>query len=127
MWGTFPSKAVAAVATKGQRSRHLSRIDYILSNQTLSNYTKNARIVHGYTNSNNEYIEMDEISDHYPIIIQFTTEELDYKSSTSDIIYDSDFISPKNILSSNYQATDLVTVSDNYGNGNFYNLKKDNE
>ena len=126
MWGTFPSKAVAAVATKAQRSRHLSRIDYILSNQTLSNYTKDARIVHSYINSNNEYIEMDEISDHYPILTQFTTEELGYKSSTSDIIFDSNFVSPQNILGTNYRATDLVSVSDNYGNGNFYNLTKDN-
>lgn len=125
MWGTFPSKAADAVATKAQRSRHLSRIDYILCNQALSNYTKDARIVHGYTN-NNEYIEMDEISDHYPILIQFTTKDLAYKSSTSDIIFDSNFVSPENILGSNYRATDLVTVSDNYGNGNFYNLTKEN-
>ena len=125
MWGTFPSKAADAVATKAQRSRHLSRIDYILCNQALSNFTKDARIVHGYTN-NNEYIEMDEISDHYPILIQFTTKDLAYKSSTSDIIFDSNFVSPENILGSNYRATDLVTVSDNYGNGNFYNLTKDN-
>lgn len=126
IWGTFPSKAAAAVATKSQRSRHLSRIDYVLCNQALSIYTKDARIVHGYTNSNNEFIEMDEISDHYPILIQFTTKELGYKSSTSDVIYDSNFVSPKNILGSNYQATELVTVSDNYGNGNFYNLTKEN-
>lgn len=125
MWGTFPSKAADAVATKAQRSRHLSRIDYILCNQALSNYTKDARIVHGYTN-NNEYIEMDEISDHYPILIHFTTKDLTYKSSTSDIIFDSNFVSPENILGSNYRATDLVTVSDNYGNGNFYNLTKEN-
>lgn len=125
MWGTFPSKAADAVATKAQRSRHLSRIDYILCNQALSNFTKDARIVHGYTN-NNEYIEMDEISDHYPILIHFTTKDLTYKSSTSDIIFDSNFVSPENILGSNYRATDLITVSDNYGNGNFFNLTKEN-
>ena len=39
IWGTFQISA-AAIATKSQRSRHLSRIDYILCNEALSIYTK---------------------------------------------------------------------------------------
>ena len=123
--GLFRVKPQLQLQQKHKDLGILSRIDYVLCNQALS-ITKDARIVHGYTNGDNEFIEMDEVSDHYPVIIQFTTKDLSYKSSTSDIIFDSSFVSPQNMLGSNYLATDLVIVFDNYGNGNFYDLTKEN-
>lgn len=126
MWGTFPSKAAAAVHTKAQRSRHLHRIDFILSNEELSTYTLDARIVHNYVNSSNESIEMDTISDHYPVVVHLGVNQTTSKSSNSDIIFNSNFETPKSIIPSNYKATELVAFNDEFGNGDYYDLTQNN-
>ena len=85
LWGTFPTTSVSLfhdssnldhngeATTTHTQAEHLARIDYVLANDALANLTTDARILHQYTNSHNQTVLIDEMTDHYPLCTTFTS------------------------------------------------------
>lgn len=87
-WGTFPSSSVKLFhdtsnldhennsTTTHLQEEHLARIDYVLASTELASFTSDARIIHSYTNTQNQTILIDEMSDHYPVSTTFKASNL---------------------------------------------------
>jgi len=92
-WGTFPSSSVKLFhdasnldhenkpTTTHTQEEHLARIDYVLASTELADFTSDAHIIHSYTNTQNQTVLIDEMSDHYPLSTTFTASNLSITDS----------------------------------------------
>jgi endonuclease/exonuclease/phosphatase family metal-dependent hydrolase len=69
--GTYPTKASHKIKNNKERDKKTHRIDYIFANKELAKYVTKSEIRKTYFNEAREEIEMDDLSDHYPIITEF--------------------------------------------------------
>ena len=70
--GSFPSLAAKKATSREVQQHRLERIDYILTSENLVNNIVNADILNWTDSMHKNSSVLDEVSDHYPLILELT-------------------------------------------------------